>query len=104
MATTKKQKLEKANRLAHARREAAQFRSDLIEQMLKLATSGFGLVAALAWNDLIKELIQTYIRPLVGESAGIASMIIYALIVTILAVSVTYSLSKTKRKADKKAS
>jgi hypothetical protein len=29
----------------------------VIKQMTALATSGFGLVAALAWNNVIKEFI-----------------------------------------------
>lgn len=73
-------------------------RKTLIEEMLRLATSALGLVAALAWNDLIKEFISGYIKPLVGEDSGLISMLIYALIVTILAVSVTYQLSKLTKK------
>jgi hypothetical protein len=73
-------------------------RKTLIEEMLRLATSALGLVAALAWNDLIKEFISEYIKPFVGEDSGLASMLIYALIVTILAVSVTYQLSRLTKK------
>lgn len=70
------------------------FRKKLLEEMLRLSTSGFGLVAALAWNELIKELIASYIEPFVGKDSGIISMTIYAIIVTVLAVTVTYQLSK----------
>lgn len=75
-----------------------RLREKLIDEMLKLGTSGFGLVAALAWNDLIKRLVADYIEPVVGENSGIISMFIYALIVTILAVSVTYYLTKLKKR------
>ena len=34
---------------------------ELVRQMLTLATSGFGLVAALAWNSLIQEFVENYI-------------------------------------------
>jgi len=64
--------------------------------MLKLATSGFGLVAALAWNNVIKELVDDYIKPLVGGGSGLASLFIYALLVTFLAVTATLQLSKLK--------
>ena len=67
---------------------------ELLEQMLKLATSGFGLVAALAWNELIKEIVSEYIKPIAGNGSGILSLLIYAIIVTTLAVLVTYYLTK----------
>jgi len=66
--------------------------------MLKLATSGFGLVAALAWNELIKEVVTEYIKPIAGESSGIISLLIYAILVTGLAVFVTYNLSRVVKK------
>lgn len=66
--------------------------------MLKLATSGLGLVAALAWNELIKEVVTQYIKPLAGDSSGIVSLLIYAIIVTVLAVTITYNLSRLKNK------
>ena len=57
-------------------------------------TSGFGLVSALAWNELIKETVNTYIKPYFGESSGLISLLIYAILITALAVFVTYQLSK----------
>ena len=39
-----------------------KFHKELISQMLTLATAGFGLVAALAWNNFIQELVKTYIN------------------------------------------
>lgn len=78
--------------------EDKDFKQTLVGEMLRLSTSGFGLVAALAWNDLIKELISQYIKPVVGQDSGMISMLIYALIVTVLAVTVTYQLSKVVKK------
>ncbi len=66
--------------------------------MLVLATSGLGLVAALAWNELIKETVTQYIKPLVGGASGVISLLIYAVAVTILAVAVTYNLTKLVKK------
>lgn len=83
-----------------ALREAKQFKKEFAQRALKLVTSGFGLVSALAWNELIKEIIKEYVRPLFGESSGIISLAIYAVIVTALAVFITYQLSKlTKEKS-----
>ena len=80
--------------------EAKEFKGQFSERLLKLVTSGFGLVSALAWNELIKEFVKEYIKPLFGENSGLVSLLIYAVIVTLLAVLITYQLSKlTERKS-----
>jgi len=79
-------------------KKEARFRERFLSEMLRLATSGFGLVAALAWNDLIKELMELYIKPFVGEASTLISRLIYALLVTLLAVLVTYNLTRLKKK------
>ncbi len=66
----------------------------VINQMLKLATTGFGLVAALAWNELIKTFINDYIKTKISVGSGVISLLIYAVIITILAVGITLQLSK----------
>ncbi|MBX4206050.1 DUF5654 family protein [Candidatus Microgenomates bacterium] len=71
-----------------------RFHQELIDQMLKLSTSGFGLVAALAWNDVIKNVIDNYIKPYFGNDSGLATQILYATIVTFLAVVVTFNLTR----------
>jgi sterol desaturase/sphingolipid hydroxylase (fatty acid hydroxylase superfamily) len=81
-------------------REARQFRQQFAKQAFQLVTSGFGLVAALAWNELIKEAVSLYVKPYFGESSGLISLAIYALIVTFLAVFITYQLSKFAEKEE----
>lgn len=76
----------------------SEVNKEIRKQMLTLATSGLGLVAALAWNNLIQELVSQYIEPLVGGASGIFSLLIYAVVVTVLAVVVTYNLSKLVKK------
>ena len=66
--------------------------------MLTLATSGFGLVAALAWNSLIQEFVNSYVKKFLPNGSGLISLLIYAVVVTILAVFVTYQLSKLSEK------
>ena len=75
---------------------------ELVRQMLTLATSGFGLVAALAWNSLIQELVNNYIKKWLPGS-GIISLLIYALIVTVIAVFITFQLSKILRRLEEKS-
>lgn len=80
------------------KQHVSNVKGEVLKQMLTLATSAFGLVAALAWNELIKELVDNYIKPFVGGSSGIFSLLIYAVVVTVLAVVVTYNLSKLVKK------
>jgi hypothetical protein len=83
------------------KKENNKLHQELIKQMLTLATSGFGLVAALAWNSLIQEFVNSYVKKLLPGGSGILSLLIYALIVTSLAVIVTYQLSKLSDKLQK---
>ena len=79
-------------------KDATEIKKQIATQMLTLATSGLGLVAALAWNEFIQEVVNEYIKPLVGGSSGIISLLIYAVLITALAVVVTYQLSKLASK------
>ncbi len=74
-------------------RQQKTFRGELVSQLLTLSTSGFGLVAALAWNDTIQEVVKQFIEPVIPGS-GLISRLIYAILVTCLAVFITYQLSK----------
>ena len=80
--------------------EIRKYQLAVVKQMLQLATSGFGLVAALAWNELIKTTINEYVKARVGLGSGIVSLAVYALLVTILAVFVTLQLSKLAEKLE----
>jgi hypothetical protein len=82
--------------------EIRRYQLAVVKQMLTLATSGFGLVAALAWNELIKTLINDYIKTRISVGSGIISLVIYAVVVTFLAVTVTLQLSKLAEKLEKK--
>lgn len=75
---------------------------EIVSQMLTLATAGFGLVAALAWNSLIQAFVDDYIKKWLPSGAKITSLIVYAVVVTILAVFVTYQLSKILRRLQAK--
>lgn len=75
---------------------------EIVRQMLTLATAGFGLVAALAWNSLIQEFVDSYIKKWLPAGSKIFSLAIYAIVVTILAVFVTYQLSKVLRRLEAK--
>lgn len=73
------------------------FREELIGQMLTLVTSGFGVVAALAWNDAIQTFVKEYIEPRIPGS-GLFSKFLYAGLITSLIVLMTYQLSRISAK------
>ena len=73
---------------------ATKFQRELIKQMITLSTSGFGLVAALAWNEAIQAFVREYIDQYISVGSGIISRFIYAIIITALAVLITYQLTK----------
>ncbi len=73
---------------------------EIVQQMLTLATSGFSLVAALAWNSFIQEVVNTYVKKFLPANSGVISLAIYACIVTALAVLVTLQLTKLKEKLE----
>jgi uncharacterized membrane protein YidH (DUF202 family) len=70
-------------------------KKDVIEKLAALITAAFGLVAALAWNDAIK----TISKQVFGDTVGIAPMLTYAVIVTVLAVFATIWISRVSQKA-----
>lgn len=70
----------------------------IIKNMIALATSGFGVVVALAWNDAIKKVVTDIVNPYFGNSGSIISLFIYAIAVTLMAVFVTMQLSSLQRR------
>ncbi len=65
-----------------------------LERIVELSTAGFGLVAALAWNNVIQELVNDHIKPYLPAGSGLISLTIYAVAITALAVIVTVYVSR----------
>ncbi len=80
--------------MAESKEQSKTFHRELIEQLVTLSTSGFGLVAALAWNEAIQTFVQDYIQKFYPNQSGALSKFIYALLITAFAVLITYQLSK----------
>ncbi len=78
-----------------------RFHHELLTQLITLSTSGFGLVAALAWNETIQQIVKDYIEPKIPGS-GLLSKLIYAVLITILAVLITYQLSRLASRFQRK--
>lgn len=79
-------------------KEVKEFRRHLSSKSLDLLAAGFGLVAALAWNEAIKETVNVYIKPFFGDSSGVITLYIYAVFVTLLTVFIVYNIGKLKKK------
>jgi len=58
--------------------------------MIALATTAFGLLAAGAWNTAISDLLKI----ILPGGKGVISELIYALIVTVVAIVVINNLGK----------
>lgn len=74
---------------------------EILSKMSDLITAGFGLVAALAWNEAIKKLFEV----IFGVQSNLAALFAYAVVVTVIVVVVTMRLgkiiSKLKEEVDK---
>lgn len=91
-----KKRITKKQKLAE-KKEEQTLQGALFGQMLTLATSGFGLVAALAWNEAIQSFVRDYIQPFFPNSAFYYKFF-YAVFITLIAVLITYQLSRIAAK------
>jgi hypothetical protein len=66
-------------------------KNEVLEKIAELITAAFGLIAALAWNEAISEMVKSW-----GIGGGAW---VYAIIVTILAVMVTIRIGRTVARA-----
>lgn len=76
------------------KKENRHFHQELLKELITLSTSGFGLVAALAWNEAVQGFVDEYVNRWFPSQSGVVSKFIYALIITMFAVLITYQLSK----------
>ena len=66
----------------------------ILQSMIALSSAALGLVAALAWNDAIKETITR----LLGNGDSLSSKYIYAILATVIAVTVVLVLARIAAK------
>jgi len=69
---------------------------EILDKIAALITAAFGLVAALAWNEAIKNWFAEQ------ESLSSAGPWVYAIIITIIAVIMTILIARAASKAKKK--
>ena len=78
----------------------SEFPIAIVKSMVGLATSGFGVVVALAWNEFIQSIVKNYIDPYLGKNSGVISQLIYAILMTILAVVITMQLAGLQKQLE----
>jgi hypothetical protein len=71
---------------------AGRFSREAVATMISLATAAFGLVAALAWNTAITGAFAVWLKN--HDQARISALFIYAVIVTLIGVTVIVLLSR----------
>jgi len=88
--------MENKQHLNKIKNEIKKINEEIKEKTLTFILGGFGLVAALAWNEAIKTLFETFFPK---ESALIGKFI-YAIIVTIIVVLVSLQFRKISEKKE----
>lgn len=74
-----------------------EFKVQLLQTFASLITAAFGLVAALAWNETIKQAVAAVF----GSADDLVGLAVYAVIVTVLAVAMTLLIARSLSKAKK---
>jgi hypothetical protein len=90
---------------AVARAQAYAATQVLVGTVVTLISSAFGFVAALAWNDAIHDGVKSLLGKILGGHvpSQTAVNIIYALVVTLLAVVVVYITNRVASRVVKKS-
>jgi len=71
-----------------------EIKSTYLGTMIGLATVAFGLIAAGAWNKFITDLIALFVKP----GSGVVAELIYAVLITIIAITVVQGLARLAQK------
>ncbi len=72
-----------------------QIRLEAREKIIGYVLAGFGLVAALAWNEAIKSFIDTFFH---FSNGSLIAKFVYAIILTLVIVIISMYLSKLIKK------
>lgn len=70
----------------------------VVQKMTTLILAGFGLVAALAWNDAIKSLFET----IFGKQQSLIAKFLYAIFITAIIVVISIKLRSLMKRVVKK--
>jgi membrane protein YdbS with pleckstrin-like domain len=70
-------------------------KAEIMDKLAALITAAFGLVAALAWNGAIRAIFEA----IFGSADNITAMLVYAVVVTLIAVLVTIWIARAVKRA-----
>jgi hypothetical protein len=90
------QKPKETKPLLKVKKEIEELKREFKEKTITLILGGFGLVAALAWNEAIKTLFET----LFPKKSEIIGKFLYAIIVTFIVVLVSLQLKKISERRE----
>jgi hypothetical protein len=76
------------------KQKAKKLHLEVLEKLSTLVTASLGLVAALAWNNLIQDIF----KKIFGAQSTLWAQFSYALLVTIIVVILTLQISRTVNK------
>jgi TRAP-type C4-dicarboxylate transport system permease small subunit len=68
---------------------------EILDKIAALVTVAFGLVAALAWNGAIQAIFKHFF----GTADSIPAMLVYAVVVTVIAVLVAIWIARAVKRA-----
>lgn len=74
-----------------------ELRVEFFERFATLASGAFTFVAGLAWNEAVQNLIKQYISP--GKT--VLSQVVYAVVVTIIAIIAIMQINGIAKKIEK---
>jgi TRAP-type C4-dicarboxylate transport system permease small subunit len=75
--------------------EDPQMKIEVLDKLAALITAAFGLVAALAWNGAIRAIFEA----IFGTADNIPAMLVYAVVVTLIAVGMTIWIAHAVKNA-----
>jgi len=68
----------------------------IVSESLTMMGTAFGLVAALAWNEAIKTMIDEFIP----KGKGVLSLFLYAILVTFVVIIITSRINRIRERFD----
>ena len=77
--------------------ETKNITKEVKEKIVTMILTGFGLVAALAWNEAIKGLFDAFFP---AQASGLIAKFVYAFIITVVVVFISVQLNKISKKSE----
>lgn len=74
--------------------ETKEIKQQIKHKTIEYIGTALGLVAALAWNDAIKSIIDYFF--ITGN--GVIAKLVYAILISVLVITVTYYLVQIEKK------